>query len=708
MILELGMLFATYSGSKLYEGYGSTLRGWAEEPKAVSAEPDPPPIRQEQTKQEIEAQQLRYLKGALVSTACFAIPGAAPLGLIAYLYSVIPYMRNVERSLVRDKKVNVDVLFFVADALTFGTRNFFAAAFGLTLIHHGRYMVSKARDDSAKMVAHLYREMPHTVWKIVDGVEVETPLANVHAGDLIVVTSGNVIPVDGVIEDGIAQIDQQALTGEAQPAEREAGATVFANTIVLAGRLIIRVERSGAETTSAQIADMLLNAVSFKSGVQLKGERWADKAALPMLASAGVLLPVIGPASTAVFINSHIGARILMFAPMTTLRHISEASRLGVLVKDGRALEQLADVDTILFDKTGTLTTDEPEVFRVTTLHKRSEREILAFAATAERKLTHPIARAILKRAATAHVQPFDVEDSEYHLGYGTSVIVNGETVRVGSLRFFQKEGFRIPATVLKMQQDAHAEGNTFVVVGIGKRIEGALELQPQVRPEARELMGQLRALGIRHLAIVSGDDESPTRKLAGDLGMDEYFYNVLPEAKAQIVEQLQAQGRVVCFIGDGINDSIALKKANVSMSIAGATTIAKDMAEILYMDGSLKHLVDVVELSRRLDVNLNRSLMLCLVPSAVNIAGAFVFKFSILTSLLVNTACAAVGVSDIFYTRRKPIPSKAAPDRPVADSPKVPVMAPPVEQAAPQPAAASGADVPWSELFAQIAKGAA
>jgi heavy metal translocating P-type ATPase len=694
MILELGLLFATYYGSKLFGKL-------AEEAKPAGSEPDPPP-----TKQEIESQQLRYLRSALLSTGCFAIPGAAPLGLAAYLYSVIPYMRNVERSLLRDRKVNVDVLFFTADALTFGTRNFFAAAFGLTLIHHGRYMVSKARDDSAKLVAHLYRELPNTVWTIVDGVEVEMPLADVHAGDLIVVNSGNVIPVDGVIEDGIAQIDQQALTGEAQPAEREAGAQVFANTIVLAGRLVIRVERSGAETTSAQIADMLLNAVSFKSGVQLKGERWADQAALPMLATAGAVLPIVGPASTAVFINSHIGARILMFAPLTTLRHISEASRLGVLVKDGRALEQLADVDTILFDKTGTLTTGEPEVLRVTTLDQRSEREILAYAATAERRLTHPIAQAILKRAEAAQVLPFDVEDSQYHLGYGTSVIVNGEMVRVGSLRFFQKEGFRIPAAVLRMQQDAHAAGNTFVVVGIDKRIEGALELQPQVRPEARELMAQLRGLGIRHLAIVSGDDEAPTQKLAQDLGMDEYFFNVLPEAKAQIVESLQAQGRVVCFIGDGINDSIALKKANVSMSIAGATSIAKDMAEILYMDGSLNHLVDVVELSRRLEVNLQRSLKLCLVPSAVNIAGAFVFNFSILTSLLVNTACAAVGVSDIYYTRKKFGTSEAIPDRPVADAPGVPTPEPLVEEVAAEPAAVSGAAVPEPVLVAQVAKG--
>jgi heavy metal translocating P-type ATPase len=661
MIFELGLLFATYIGSKLYDSAKEEAQAASQKEPEQEPEKETGKNVETQTKEDLEKQQLRYLKGSLISMGCFAakslIPGAGPLGLAAYLYSTIPYMRNVEKSLLRDKKVNVDVLFFTADALTFGMKNYFTAALGLSMIHHGRYMVTKARDDSAKMVAHLYREMPRSVWKVVDGVEVEIPLGDVKAGDLIIVTSGSVIPVDGVLLDGFAQVDQQALTGEAQPAEKGKGDPVFANTIVIAGRLVIRVDRSGADTTSAQISEMLLNSVSFKSGVQLKGERWADQMALPMLVSAVAVLPIVGPVSTAVFINSHIGARILLFGPLTTLRHISEASKLGVLVKDGRALEQLCDVDTILFDKTGTLTTDQPEVKRVRAINQYTVREILACAATAERKLNHPIAKAILKKAEEEQVTPYDIEDSKYTMGYGISVMVDGKNIRVGSVSFFHQEGINIPTDVIEMQQASHALGNTFILVGIDQQIEGTLELQPQIRPEAHEMIAQLRAFGIDHVAIVSGDDQAPTRKLAEDLGMDEYFYNVLPENKAKIVEALQAKGRVVCFIGDGINDSIALKKANVSMSIAGATSIAKDMAEILFMDGSLKHLADVMELSKRLEINLKRSLALCLVPSIVNLSGAFVFNFSILTALLVNNGFSAVGVSSLFYTKKKIAP---------------------------------------------------
>lgn len=689
MIFELGLLAATYFGSKFHDSLmgrpdeeldpelvaqlESEQGGFMEEEPPLDEEPNEPeePAEWEDpstgeagsderalSKEEVDKQQLRHLQGSFVSMGFFAakhfIPGAIPLGIITYLYSVIPYMKDVEQSLLREKKVNADVLFFVADVLTFGTGHYFTAALGLSMIYHGKYAVRRARDDSAKMVSHLYRELPQSVWKVIDGVEIEVPLSQVHAGDMILVTSGTVIPVDGFIEEGMAQIDQQALTGEAQPAEKGKGDPVFANTIVLSGKISIRVDRSGAGTTSAQIEEMLLNSVSFKSGVQLKGERWADQMSLPMLGTAALVLPFIGPSSTAVFINSHIGARIRLFASLTTLRHITEASKIGVLVKDGRALEQLSEVDTILFDKTGTLTTEQPAVQKVTSINGMSSRDVLTFAATAERKLAHPIARAILAKAAEEGITPHEIENSDYTMGYGVSVRLQGKLVRVGSLRFFQQEGLNIPEEVLKQQRECHGAGNTFILVGVDQQVEGAIEVHPQIRPEAREIIAQLRDYGISHIGIVSGDDQAPTKKLAEDLGLDEYFYNVLPEDKAKIVEALQADGKVVCFIGDGINDSIALKKANVSMSIAGATTIAKDMAEIIFMDGSLKHLGAMIELSKRLEINLQRSLILCLVPTGINLLGAFVFNFSILTSLLINNGVALLGVSGILNTKKR------------------------------------------------------
>jgi Cu2+-exporting ATPase len=670
VIVELGLLLATYLGSKLYEARKAEREG--EESAALALVPK---------------DEALPVKVSLASLALFAIspfvPAALPLAFAAYLYAAIPYMKNVETAIRRDRKVNVDVLFFFADALTLGARHYVAAAFGLVLIHSGKLTVKKAKDETVKQVTNLFKELPQTVWMRVDGVEVEVPLADVAVGDLVVVDPGSVVPVDGVIEQGSAVVDQSSLTGEAQPAEKEPGDEVFANTVVSAGRIQVRVTRSGKDTTSAQIADVLLNSVSYKTGVQLKGERWADQMSQPMLLAAGAILPFAGPVTTAVFINAHIGARIRLFAPLVTLRHISEASKLGVLVKDGRALEELSKVDTVLFDKTGTLTTDQPEVAAVATVGKYPPREILAYAATAQRRLSHPIARAILRKAEEEGVTPHETLDSNYTIGFGLSVDVGGRFVRVGSLRFFEQEGIRIPAAVREAQRGSHATGNTFILVGIDEKVEGTLELRPQIRPEARETIAQLRALGVEHIAIVSGDDEQPTRRLGEALGIDELYYNTLPERKAALVESLQAQGRTVGFVGDGINDTIALKKANVSISIAGASSIAKDHAEIILMDGTLTHVGPMMELAQRLDVNLRRSLTICLIPSGLNLLGAFVFNFNVLTALVLNSLAGTLGVTRAFYVRKKDLPGVPAESpRPAPEKdqpPDIPVPEPEV-----------------------------
>lgn len=657
MIIEIGLLVVTYLGAKTIEASRSKK---AQRQKSL----EPPRSDQEEeteSKEDIQKQQLRPLVGAIASMGLFAlrgfIPGAGFLGMATYLFSIVPYMKSVEKSLVRDKKVNVDVLFFIGDVLTLGIKNYFTASFSLYLIYSGKYVANKAKDDSSKIVGHLFKELPQKVWILVDGSEVEIPLEEVKVNDLLIVNSGGVIPVDGVIQEGLAQIDQQALTGEGQPAEKGEGDSVFANTIVLAGKILVRVNCSGTETTSAQIAEMLLSSVSFKSGIQLKGEQWADQMTQPMFFSVLAVLPVIGPASTAVLINAHIGVRVQFVAPVTTLKHISEAARQGILVKDGRALEHLCEVDTVLFDKTGTLTTDQPEVKRVVGRNKHTEKEILTYAATAEQKLAHPIARAILTKAKEEAIELREFQKSDYRLGYGISVVIDERLIRVGSIRFLQQEGVKIPQEVIKAQEQSHALGNTFVLVGIDLHVAGFLELQPQIRPEIREMVAQLRAFGIDHMGIVSGDHQIPTKKLADTLGMDEYFYNVLPKNKAQIVEELQAQGRVVCFIGDGINDSIALKQANVSMSIAGASAIARDMAEIIFMDGSLQHLVPLVELSKRLETNLRRSLVICLLPGVTNLLGAFFLNFSILTSNLINSGIGTLGLTNLYFTEKKKIP---------------------------------------------------
>jgi Cu2+-exporting ATPase len=261
----------------------------------------------------------------------------------------------------------------------------------------------------------------------------------------------------------------------------------------------------------------------------------------------------------------------------------------------------------------------------------------LKWAAAAENKFSHPIAKAIIEKAKSLDLALPKIDDSKYHVGYGITVGVEGRTIRVGSARFMTHEGIALPPELQTEMDAAHEEGNSLVMVGVDGALGGAIELCAAARPEAAEVIRGLRARGVKHLVIISGDHEQPTRRLAERLGMDRHFAEVLPQDKAKYVELLQKEGKTVCFIGDGVNDSIALKKANVSISLRGASSVATDTAQVVFMEDSLSKLLHLHDVSRDLQRNINTSWGLILVPNILCIAGAFVLGFGVMHSMVFN-----------------------------------------------------------------------
>jgi Cu2+-exporting ATPase len=352
-------------------------------------------------------------------------------------------------------------------------------------------------------------------------------------------------------------------------------------------------------------------------------------------------MATMGPIGAVAILNSDLGTGIRMAAPLAMLSSLTLCAQHGILVKDGRAMDLMTEVDTVLFDKTGTLTREVPEVGNIIACGGHDPEQILTYAAAAENRFAHPIAKAILQRFALLGKPLPATDDSKYQVGFGITVGVDGKTIRVGSGRFMKMEGIPIPSEVQRSMDQAHDEGYSLVMVAVGNELGGALELRASHRPEAQAIVEGLRKRGVSHLAIISGDHEGPTRKLAESLGMDEYFAGVLPGDKANYVELLQKKGRKVCFVGDGINDSIALKKANVSVSLRGATSIATDTAQVVFMEESLAKLCDFLDISRRLDANVKRSWGMIIVPNALCIAGAFTMGFGIMASVLTNNVSA-------------------------------------------------------------------
>jgi len=591
----------------------------------------------------------RFLGAA---TANLALGFAGLLFYPPLLLATVPYMlwfsmrnfKSAYNALFKEHRVNIAVVdsVFVTWALLSGY--LFAGTVGLFLISLSMKLLATTRKHSQQSLIDVFALHSPTVWMLVNGVEIEIPVERLQKGDIIVANAGEAIAVDGIITDGLALIDQRALTGESQPAEKGVNDLVLASTIVLSGRIHIRVEKAGSETTAARICEILNRTIHFKTSLDEQVGHLVDWSAMPTLVLSGVAFPVAGSGGALAVLFSGMGYSMRTLAPLSILNYIRFASQSNILIKDGQALERLGKVNAMVFDKTGTLTL---EIFQVKELYACegfSEETVLMNAAIAEYRQTHPIAKAIV---AAAHKQGYTlppVEEGRYEVGYGIKVRLTHQIIRVGSERFMTMEGIAVPDDIKIIQEDCHAEGNSLIMVAVDNEMAGAIVLDVTIRPEAKEVIVRLRKHNLS-LYIMSGDQEPSTKILAEELGIDEYFANLLPEDKANRVTQLQKQGKAVCFVGDGINDSIAMQKASVSISLRGATTVATDTAHIILMGEDLTHLPMLLDLADRFDENMKKNLAISVAPGAVCIGGVFLLGFGIYASMILYYSGLALGV---------------------------------------------------------------
>ncbi len=508
-------------------------------------------------------------------------------------------------------------------------------------------------DRSHKGLVAVFSKQPRTVWRLRDGVEQELPFEEILPDDIVVVGAGAFMPVDGTVVDGLASIDQQMLTGEAQPSEKSPGDTVYASTVVLAGKLHVRVDKAGDETVAAKIGEVLNRTASYQLSLQSRGAEMSNKFAVPVLAGGAAAALTLGSESGLAVINSSFGTSVRVGAPVTMLNLLNVASRNAILLKDGRSLELLSDIDTVLFDKTGTLTIAQPQVAAVHRTGGYDEDRLLEFAAAAEHRQTHPIALAIAAEAAARGLALPDVANARYEVGYGIKVELEARTIHVGSDRFMQLSRIAIPDDILACRAASHARGNSFVMVAVDGELAGGIDLQPTIRPETESVVRALHARGLK-LMIVSGDQEEPTRRLAAALGLDRYFANVLPEGKATLVDQLHAEGRSVCFVGDGINDAIALKKAKVSVSLRGATMVATDVAQVILMQESLRQLPFLFQLGDDMHRSMRLGLAAGIIPGAINVAGVFLLGWGFYPSIILSMSSVIATMGIAMYPAYK------------------------------------------------------
>jgi Cu2+-exporting ATPase len=605
------------------------------------------------TKHTVE-KNLVYSAGVLTLTTLgiTTLPLFTLVAIPIELYLFLPFIERGYKQIIERKKIGVDTVDMVISLMLIAGGFFFASALFFIIYNISQTLLLKTQQTSQKSIINILGERNNRVWLFDNGNEIEISADQIKEGDIIIAQAGEMIAVDGIITLGIASIDQHILTGESQAVEKTIADHVFAGTVILSGKVFIQVEKAGKATVAEQIGIILNDTIDFKFNLQTKGEYYADKSAVPTLLIAGITLPILGYASATTVLLAALGYNMRIIAPISVLNALKATSKRGVLVKDGRALESLVNIDTVVFDKTGTLTQEQPHIGRIYTISDEyNENEVLTFAACAEYRQTHPIARAIMQAAQQRQLPLTNIEHAHYQVGYGLKVKLLEKTICVGSLRFMQMENIEVSSTMQTLQADCQMQGYSFVYVALNEQLIGAIELQPTLRPCIKDVVAKLHHFNIKTY-IISGDNQIPTQQLAQQLGIDDYFAEVSPTDKAKLITQLQTQGKKVCFIGDGINDAIALKQADVSISLHGASTIATDTAQIVLMNSDLTHIPWLFEFAFKLNTNLQRSLKLSVIPGVVCIGGVYLLGFNIITGTILYNIGLALGVSNAMLLR--------------------------------------------------------
>jgi len=553
-----------------------------------------------------------------------------PLALLSIpgiLYITHFAIMQAFKGLFKEKKLTVDFLSAMMKILLLINGYLVFASFSVFMFSLNRKLLDKVSDNSKKNIIDIFKQQPSKVWVVYNNIEREIPFEELKTGDTVMVGAGSTIPVDGEIIEGSASVDQHILTGEFQPVEKRAGEEVFALTLVLSGKLYIHARETGQETTAAQIAHILNNTISTKTDVQLWSREISDKSVLPTFAISAVALPFIGPVGALGVLNSHFKYRASIASAIGVMNYLDMASHNGILVKDGHTFELLEKIDTVVFDKTGTLTEEQPCVAQIHAYGDYTDEDVLRFAAAAESKQSHPIAKAIIQYASDKQLELPAIEEATYKLGYGLTVSIEGHTIRVGSVRFLEQEAIHISDEVRATQAYCQGQGSPMIAVAIDDNAAGSIELAAAIRPGTKELIHELtHRCGIKSTYIISGDHEAPTRLLAEELGITHYFAEVLPEKKAELIKQLQAEGRSVCYVGDGINDSIALQEADVSVSIRGASTVATDTAQIVLMGKTLNQLPYLFDMGQQFNGHMKKVVTTVVTPCVISVGGSILF----------------------------------------------------------------------------------
>ncbi|MCV6636568.1 heavy metal translocating P-type ATPase [Candidatus Albibeggiatoa sp. nov. NOAA] len=569
------------------------------------------------------------------------VPFLSPTLRTAVTYfTIAPTLTKAATTLV-SRGVKVEVLDGVAVGLAALSGKYFTAVTTHSLLELGEYLEAKTEYQSDALLRHLLHPLPSNAWVEREGVAIEIDCSEIVEGDIVVIGVGDMIPIDGKVVDGLADVNQASLTGETVPVRKELGDKVMSGTVVENGRLKIRAMRVGDNTTTARIGQFIEESLNKQSDAQCLAEELADQRVLYTLGLGGLVFGLTRDWQrvAAVFLVDYACA-VKLGTPVAIKSSMYRGATHGVLFRGGQGLENLQQADTLVFDKTGTLTTGILETTDVISFDKErwSEDKLLALAASVEEHATHPVADAVVSSAKQQQLGHIDHEDVDYMVAHGITTKTNGNQLTIGSLHFMQEHhNIHFDAHKDTIEQ-LEADGKTLLYMALDNEPMGIIALRDHLREEVPTVLARLRELGFQRLIVLTGDSKDKAIALSERLGMDDVFYECPPEGKAKVVQDLQDKGYKVAFVGDGVNDAPALISAHVGVSMPRGADLARATASIVLLDDHLEALVYAKELSDKTIEMIESHFVISTAANSVVAAGAaFGFLSPIATALLHN-----------------------------------------------------------------------
>ena len=564
----------------------------------------------------------------------------APIRAVCTVVGFLPFLRAALFELSRSR-LTVPVLDASAIGISFVKRDFDTASQTMFLLNVGELLEDYTRAMSENELISSLLDVPDKAQKVVDDTETSVPACELMPDDLVAVRTGMSICIDGVVERGCAMVNQATLTGEPLAVERTVGDDVFAGTVVEDGEILVRVRANTSQTKLRSIVSLVEAADSLKSEGQSRMENLANKIVPWNFLLAGlVALSTRSLVKTSAALMVDYSCALKLTGSIAVMTAMSHAAKAGAMVKGAKYFESFAKADTIVFDKTGTLTEAQPKLARVIPTDGWSEDEVLRFAACLEEHFPHPVARAVVAAAEERGLEHRERHAAvEYIVAHGIASALDGKRAVIGSAHFvFEDEHAHLDPETLS-SVEAEMEGLSPLFLAVDGEVVGVLGIEDPLKPGVKEAIAELRNLGFKHIVMLTGDSARTAARIASEAGIDEFQADLLPEDKFAYVDRIKSEGRCVAMVGDGVNDSPALGRADVGLAMGGGSDIAKEVADIILSDTDLQAVVRLRKMSQGLVSRLNGSYSKVMITNSALLALGIAGIITPQTSSLLHNA---------------------------------------------------------------------